>query len=103
MFQDTTTGTVLTCVPCHEEEVTLRITGKGQDLTIYCNDDLLCHVDGRRINPEELGPMTGTMVGMFAAADEEEKMTGPLLTGSATTKKLNRRSYHGCFSCEFYV
>lgn len=72
MFVDTTVETVLTTVPCVEEKVTLRITGKGQDLSVFCNGDLLCHVDGRRINPEELGPMTGTMIGMFAATDEAE-------------------------------
>lgn len=69
MFVDTTVETVLSTVPCAAEKVTLRITGKGQDLSVFCNEDLLCHVDGRRINPEELGPMTGTMIGMFAATD----------------------------------
>lgn len=72
MFVDTTVETVLTAAPCHAEEVTLRIAGEGQDLSVYCNEDLLCRVDGRRINPEELGPMTGTMIGMFAATDGAE-------------------------------
>ena len=69
MFKDTTVETDLMKKPCDAEEVTLRIAAKGQDVSVYCNDVLLCHVDGRQINPEELGPMTGTMIGMFAAAD----------------------------------
>lgn len=73
MFVDTTVETVLTTVPCSAEEVTLRIVGKGQGLSVFCNEELLCQVDGRRINPEELGPMTGTMVGMFASTDGEER------------------------------
>ena len=72
MFVDTTVETVLTAAPCYAEEVTLRIVAKGQDVSVYNNDVLLCHVDGRRINPEELGPMTGTMIGMFAATDGVE-------------------------------
>ena len=58
--------------PYDSDTVVMRIAAYGQDLAVYYNDILLCHVDGKRINTEELGPMTGTMVGMFATSNKKE-------------------------------
>ena len=68
-FKDSTRETVLTEIPCAAAGVVLRIAARGQDLSVFCDDRLLCRADGRRINPEALGPMTGTMVGMFASTE----------------------------------
>ncbi len=68
-FKDNTVEHILFKYSYEPDTVTLRIAANGQDFTVYCNDFLLCHVDGRRINPEELGPMTGTMIGMFATSN----------------------------------
>ena len=70
-FEDGTTETVLAEYPCGAAEANLRIRSRGQDIAVYCNDELVCRVDGRRINPERIGPMVGTMVGMFASAEGE--------------------------------
>lgn len=69
-FKDNTTERILAEHPYESETVIMRIAAKGQDITVYCNDLLLCHVDGRLINTEEIGPMTGTMTGMFATSNE---------------------------------
>lgn len=71
-FKDSTQEHILAKYPYESDTVTMRIAADGQDLTVYCNDLLLCHVDGRRINTEDIGPMTGTMIGMFATSNEKE-------------------------------
>ena len=55
-------------------EVTLRITMDNEDFRIFCGpseDELteLCAFDGRIINPEKVGCMTGTMIGMYATGN----------------------------------
>ena len=71
-FRDQTTERVLAEFPCTKGEIVLRMAVRGQDIALFCDDRLLCHVDGRRINPESLGPMTGTMLGLFASTEAGE-------------------------------
>ncbi|MBO4888082.1 MAG: glycoside hydrolase family 43 protein [Firmicutes bacterium] len=71
-FKDETAEFVIASIPYEREEAVLRINATGQDISVFCNDEQICHVDGRLINPESLGPMTGTMVGMFACTEKEE-------------------------------
>ncbi len=71
-FKDNTVEHILMEQPYDSDTVVMRIAAYGQDLAVYYNDILLCHVDGKRINTEELGPMTGTMVGMFATSNKKE-------------------------------
>ena len=55
--------------------VIIKLVAKGQDYSFYIgeNEDQLhefySHADGRKINPEEVGGMVGTMLGMFASGN----------------------------------
>ena len=58
-------------------DVVLRIAMDGEDWHIFygsSEDKLteLCAFDGRILNPEEVGCMTGTMIGMYATANGAE-------------------------------
>lgn len=54
-------------------DVTLKITMSGEEWHIYYGengaDTELCAFDGRILNPEKVGCMTGTMIGMFATGN----------------------------------
>lgn len=55
--------------------VVLRLAVKGQDYSFFYGEsedalkELKTHVDGSVINPEEVGGMVGTMIGMFATGN----------------------------------
>ncbi len=72
MFEDSTRETVICEKPYADEEAVMGLKIEGQAISVFCNGELLCEADGKRINPEELGPMTGTMLGMFATANETQ-------------------------------
>lgn len=76
-YEADTTETVL-----HEEEagkgdLYIKLEVRGQNYDFYAgpdeeNPDAFClRADGRVINPEEVGGMVGTMIGMFATANGE--------------------------------
>ena len=60
------------------EPVVLRLPADRQDFSFFFGSDeehlqpLYLHADGALINPEEVGGMIGTMVGMFATGNGEE-------------------------------
>ena len=61
-------------VPYDPADIVLKITMDGEDFRILygsSEDRLseLCSFDGRIINPEKVGCMTGTVVGMFASGN----------------------------------
>ncbi|MBR1496090.1 MAG: glycoside hydrolase family 43 protein [Oscillospiraceae bacterium] len=70
-----TTEAVLEQRPVEGDEIVLRLDVDGQDYSFYYGDSeermqpLFLHADGTRINPEEVGGMIGTTVGMFATAN----------------------------------
>ena len=73
-FESETIEKVLAEIPWDGEEIVLRIAMDQEDFRILCGsseDDLqeLCEFDGRIINPEKVGCMTGTMIGMYATAN----------------------------------
>lgn len=74
-FTSTTTQTVLKEIPWESADVVIRLTAKGQDYNFYCGTSkedmavLYEHADGKVINPEIVGGMVGTMVGMYASGN----------------------------------
>ncbi len=70
-FASETRRQVLSERPWDAPEAVLQIELRGQDWTLRCGTDrehleTLCHTDGRLLNPEAVGCMCGTMLGMFA-------------------------------------
>ena len=68
---------ILGSVKWDAEDIVLRIDVKGEDFTIYYGADEnsmqeLCKADGHLINPEKVGCMTGTLIGMFATGNGED-------------------------------
>ena len=60
-----------------EETLVLQLKVRGQDFRfLYGTDEEslqeLAAADGREINPEEIGTLTGTMTGMFATGNGKE-------------------------------
>lgn len=61
-----------------DEPVILKLTADRQDYSFFFGPDeehlqpLYLHADGAMINPEEVGGMIGTMVGVFAAGNGKE-------------------------------
>ena len=59
----------------------IRITMDNEDFRIFCGPDEkdlqeFCRFDGHILNPEKVGCMTGTMIGMYATgngADSDNK------------------------------
>ena len=48
----------------------MTLKARGQDYCFYYNEEeMYLHADGRKINPEEVGGMVGTLVGMFASGN----------------------------------
>ena len=73
-----TSEQVLAQVPAEGEEVVLRLDAERQDYCFYAGPDedrlspVYLHADGKLINPEEVGGMVGTVMGMFATANGAE-------------------------------
>lgn len=80
-FTSVTHEKVLAQVPWEQEKVVLKFAAKGQDYNFYYGDNvknlqpLYEHADGKLINPEIIGGMVGTLLGMFASGNgiESEK------------------------------
>ena len=73
-FEGVTHRRVVAQVPCEEREIVLRFEIKGQDISVLYGTDTenmkeLCKADGRVINPEKVGGMVGTVIGMFASGN----------------------------------
>ena len=73
-FASTTNKNVIACVSYDKQDIVLQLKMQGEDFTVCYGEnesDLteLCKVDGRIINPEIVGCMTGTLVGMFATGN----------------------------------
>lgn len=77
-FSSVTHETVLAQVPWEKEQVVLRLRARGQSYSFYYGEDETCerplceNVDARAINPEKVGGMVGTMLGMFASSNRTE-------------------------------
>ncbi len=76
-FTSQTTTETLAQAPWSAPEIVLRIEMAGQDWAVYYGASpedlrLLAKVDGRIINPEKVGCMVGTMLGMFATGSGVE-------------------------------
>ena len=58
----------------NSEDVVIRITMDNEDFRIFCGPDEndlqeFCRFDGHILNPEKVGCMTGTMIGMYATGN----------------------------------
>ena len=77
-FTSTTEEKVLAEVPWDQETVVLHLKVRGQDIDFYYGANeaskqlLIAGVDGRVINPEKVGGMMGTVIGMFASSNHTE-------------------------------
>lgn len=79
-YQAETKGDVLIERELQEDvkNVILKLIVQDQNYDFYVGTDkkglepVYLHADGREINPEEVGCMTGTMIGMFASANGDE-------------------------------
>lgn len=73
-FASVTHRDVLACAPWDRADIVLRFELKGEDFTAYYGDSedgltVLGRADGADINPEKVGCMVGTMLGMFATGN----------------------------------
>ena len=73
-FESTTHANVVAEVPYDKSDVVLQLEMKGEDFVVRYGENEsnlteLCKVDGHVINPEKVGCMTGTLVGMFATGN----------------------------------
>ena len=73
-FESSTKETVLTERTWAGDTAVLRIDMKGEDWTVYAGVSEgslqeLCRVDGNLVNPEKVGCMVGTMIGVFASGN----------------------------------
>ena len=64
-------------VPWEAEEIVLQYEIEGERFAVRygeTKEDLkeLCIADGELINPEKVGCMTGTMIGMYATGNGED-------------------------------
>lgn len=76
-FQSVTHRQVMAETAWEAEEIVLQIQMEGERFTIRygeTKDNLkeLCVADGALINPEKVGCMTGTIIGVFASGNGEE-------------------------------
>ncbi|WP_026671309.1 glycoside hydrolase family 43 protein [Butyrivibrio sp. AD3002] len=78
-YESESTETILKeCEVEFDGPVILRLEAKGQDYTFYMGqtadnlEEFYAHADGKKINPEEVGGMVGTMLGMFASGNGSE-------------------------------
>ena len=73
-FSSITHRTVLNSVPWEKENIVLAMDLNGEEFTVYYGNSRdclkeLCRVDGGLINPEKVGCMCGTLLGMFATSN----------------------------------
>ena len=73
-FTSKTNRNVVASIPYNNNTVVLKLKMEGEDFTVYYGESEndfkeLCKVDGSVINPEKVGCMTGTIVGMFATGN----------------------------------
>ncbi len=73
-FTYTTSTEVLACVEYEKRRIVLGVKARRQRYDFYYGTDeadrcLYENADGRRINPEIVGGMVGTMIGMFASGN----------------------------------
>ncbi len=76
-FESKTTESVLGEVACPAGPLVLKIIEREQDVEFLCGENEhtltpLCRADAGEINPEIVGGMVGTMLGMFATANGKE-------------------------------
>lgn len=76
-FVSTTHRQVVAEVPWESEEIVLQFAMEGERFTVSYGETMeklerLCVADGALINPEKVGCMTGTMIGMYASGNGEE-------------------------------
>lgn len=76
-FKSETKEKVLAEIPAPSADVELCIEVEGQDFNFFYEEDgqrhpVYEHADGRLINPEIVGCMTGMMAGVFASANGKE-------------------------------
>lgn len=76
-FTSVTHREVVTEIPYGAEKIVLQFRIEGERFTVCYGETKenmkeLCVADGARINPEKVGCMTGTMIGMFASGNGEE-------------------------------
>ena len=77
-FQCTTTEIELAKTEVDGENIILTITAKGQSHNFYYGTDeenqqlLYANADGRKLNPESVGGMVGTILCMFASSNGKE-------------------------------
>ena len=73
-FSSTTTETVLAETLWVASNIVIGMEARGEDFTFYYgsskeNWEVLGTVDGKLINPEKVGGMIGTVLGMFATGN----------------------------------
>ncbi|MCD8153485.1 MAG: glycoside hydrolase family 43 protein [Clostridiales bacterium] len=73
-FTSTTNRQVLARIPWEGEDVVLQIEIHGEEFICRCGADEetlaeFCRVDGTLINPEKVGCMSGTIIGMYATGN----------------------------------
>lgn len=77
-YESRTTEQILKQEEVNETPLVLRLEAKGQDYTFFAGPDeehlevFFEHADGAKINPEEVGGMVGTMLGMYASGNGTE-------------------------------
>ena len=76
-FTSETHREVIAEVPWETEEIVLQLGIEGERFAVRYGETKealkeLCVADGTRINPEKVGCMTGTMIGMFASGNGED-------------------------------
>lgn len=76
-FTSTTNCTVVASAPWEKDGIILQIEMDQEEFTIRYGEDpeklqILCIADGKRINPEKVGCMAGTMIGMFASGNGKD-------------------------------
>ena len=73
-FESQTKEETLFETPWKDTCAVLKVDMKGEDWSIYAGTDeqnleKLCSVDGHLVNPEKVGCMVGTMLGVFASGN----------------------------------
>lgn len=76
-FKSVTNSKVVAEVPCDAKAIVLQLEIHGEEFIVKYGEDennltKLCDVDGGIINPEKVGCMTGTMIGMYATGNGED-------------------------------
>ncbi len=77
-FTSETTEKVLAEIPWDQDEVVIRLVANELDFNFYCGTSvdtfvpLYEHADGRVLDPERVGPMAGTMLGMYATGNGKD-------------------------------